>query len=506
MGAGGRAAVVALALACGCGSRQVPGSTAGAAGDSWWHVASERIRLQTNVDGSAAAARFAELERLRDALDRTYQLVAPGHPAPTQAMNVVHFADCDDMRDTLGAGPRVGGMVVDSGLSDEKLVITCEWGRFRALTFVHELAHVYNGHYFPVLPIWLNEGLASYFETLQVAGGKAVLGAPSPIHGSWVNEWRQPELSALRAADGERFYSGGAKHGYAWKLVHLLMSDEYYGRFRRYLFKLAEGVRDDEAWHFGFGDVSEKRIAEQYWSYHLRRRLRLWTTSYRWTQPPAQQPRRMRPADAHLLRAELLLARRGDAERLQAAYQQVQLAAAAEPGYPPVLRWRALIHLRARHWKAAVELLRRYTRAAPEDPQGWYSLVTARMSELIPAEHTGLEEEAPPGLEALEPDVHELVTAAGSPAALNQVAWYYAMLRRPQTGLNFAMRALEQDPSSAHTWDTLALLRHQLGQHAEALAAQERAVAILGERRPSDGMKLRLARYRELSGGGAGPR
>ena len=48
----------------------------------------------------------------------------------------------------------------------------------------HELTHLFVRYYYPQAPVWLNEGLARYLETLKVEGGVATLGRPPKIRGS----------------------------------------------------------------------------------------------------------------------------------------------------------------------------------------------------------------------------------------------------------------------------------------------------------------------------------
>jgi hypothetical protein len=145
--------------------------------------------------------------------------------------------------------------------------------------FLHEMTHVLVQRSFPRVPLWLNEGLAEYFETMRIESGRVVLG--TPVTGFEMSANQMPTLAALLRADGAVFYAGRAEHSVegmyqqtayyvaAWYLVHMLMHDkgDYRPRFHDFLDALKQGVPASEAWARTFDEATSRRLAHDYQEY-----------------------------------------------------------------------------------------------------------------------------------------------------------------------------------------------------------------------------------------------
>jgi hypothetical protein len=95
----------------------------------------------------------------------------------------------------------------------------------------------------------------------------------------------------------------------------------------------------------------------------------------------------------------------------------------------------------------------------------------------------------------MQDDVRRLIEHSDTPNALNEIGWYYAVAHNPNTGLNFALRAVRTEPSCAACWDTVALLYYEAGKLDLAFEAQERSAGIYAEYAPRE-VNVRLERYR----------
>jgi hypothetical protein len=208
-------------------------------------------------------------------------------------------------------------------------------------------------------------------------------------------------------------------------------------------------------------------------------------STYRPTRPPPPRVRRLRPGEVHVLWASALGVQHGD----QIA-AQLDRAREADPGWPDLLYWRAVL-VRPRD---RVRLLRDYVTRVPRDPRGWRALVSARIAE-VPGGEEPLTGTPPAALTAIEPDVRQLIEHADDPSSLNLIGWYWAVRRKPNVGLNFALRAVQAEPSCGACWDTVGVLYFQAGKIELAVEAQERAAGIYAERAPPD-VTTRLRRYR----------
>lgn len=444
--------------------------------DGWLLVETEHIHLRTDLDREDAIERARQLERYWQVLATMYAVVVPGKPAPPGPFHAIHFDRCLDLMRFEQRSEGRGFVFTSRFWMSESIAVTCE--RQDDATLLHELAHIFNGHHFPGMPVWVNEGLATYYESLTVEDGRALVGRVPGWKSHPCQGRSRPRLDALRRMSYEAFhqeYQEGCNYFSAWKLVHLLTGTEpeLHYRFRLYLAGLGRAMSNEEAWTRAFAGEPPGRLAAAYEGYEQQRKLAGWGARYRWSEPALPRVRPLRPAEAHVLWLNLL-AQRGKTDLV---HQQLAWLAAADPSSPEPLYWRAVILVPS----DAAELLRRYLSRRPDDERGWRALVVLEMEQALPAGHLGLEPLPPAGLAALEPDVHQLVARARDPSSFNQIGWYFAMRQQSSAGLPFAVRAIRAAPRCGDCWDTLALLLFQAGKAVDAVRAQERAVALLGE-------------------------
>jgi hypothetical protein len=473
--------LVPLLLVAGCAHSPVRGDIHQR---GWFLVETAHIALRTDLDRDDAVAHAVKLERDWDALAHLYGLVAPGRPPPSRPFPVVHLASCSDFEKLRRD---VSGFVYGSAEGD--VAVTCE--DRGGDTLVHELAHIFNHHYFALAPRWADEGLATYYSTLQVDGGRAVLGNfPTHLSALWNHPAFLPSMDELRAMSPGEFYApshSGENYFSAWKLVHLLnnTSPARQQAFRAYLAALGRGVPDRDAWAAAFSGGRDDDLASDYTTYQQRDRVNRLVTTYRPIRPPPPRVRRLRPGEIHVLWASALTVEHAD----QVA-AQLDRAREADPEWPALLYWRAVL-VRPRD---RVRLLRDYVTRVPSDPRGWRALVSARL-DVVPGGVDPMSGAPPAALAAIEPDVRQLIEHANDPSSLNLIGWYWALRQKPNVGLNFALRAVQAEPSCGACWDTVGVLYFQAGKLEQAVDAQERAAGIYAERAPPD-VTTRLRRYR----------
>jgi tetratricopeptide (TPR) repeat protein len=457
--------------------------------DGWLLVETEHIALRTDLDEEDALERAKQLEQYWQALARMYEVFAPGAPAPRGRLSVIHFDSCRDFARISDAG----GFVFPSPDVQERIAVTCETRPDS--TLLHELAHIFNHHHFPALPTWLNEGLATYYSSLTVKEGEAVIGSiPPGMRPYWNRPAWLPGLDEIRRMSYEQFHeeeSEGRNYFAAWKLVHLLSAGaDRRARFRRYLAALSSAFESELAWAQAFGDLSAAELARDYGRYHLRPSVDGWGSRFQWAEPGRPRVRELQPAEAHLLWAILL----ATSDKRNGAAEQLDRLAAVEPDWPELIYWRALL-LRP---PDSIRLLRDYVKRRPEDGRGWKELVSRELGRILPPRYLGLGGTPPPGLAAMEGDVRKLIEHSSDATSLNTIGWYFAMRKNPNAGLNFALRAVRAEPLCGPCWDTLGLLYYQAGNVGKALEVQERAVSLYAESAPVD-VRTRLRLFRQAA-------
>ena len=131
----------------------------------------------------------------------------------------------------------------------------------------HEGFHQFLGYELgPQVPVWLNEGLAQYFETSYVYGGHLRTGlvSQSKLHAAqWIIRTKQaPPLPELLTMDSATFYARAQQtYPVSWALVHYLInrdgSSYRNSRFRRYLSDLKMNRDDIASFQRRFGRDSD---------------------------------------------------------------------------------------------------------------------------------------------------------------------------------------------------------------------------------------------------------
>jgi hypothetical protein len=216
---------------------------------SWKQLESAHFVFMTDLGNREARERVAQLERSWTALAVAYQIISPRRTHPGGKLRVIWLADCVELQ---GQNPRIRGFVGSSIVRrGTRFAGMCELGvdhRYR--TLLHELAHRFNAHHFAGIPSWLNEGLAGFFQTVEIEDGSLVVGRQTQdrVH------YRQAPVKASRLAamSWKEFRGLRGRRGYysAWALVHLLSnpSDGYLESLRAYLAAIAAGSGSDAAW------------------------------------------------------------------------------------------------------------------------------------------------------------------------------------------------------------------------------------------------------------------
>ncbi len=505
------AAIAVATIVAGCGAPQVKRSIAK---QGWPQLTSDHFVLVTDLPPKMALLRLRELEQMWHALADNYVLVAPKLAPPTTRLHVVHLNSCSDFRRVIWRDGIAGFVTSTIDFESSRMMVTCEQRQKarkrqaspRTEILLHELAHVFNNHYFARTPIWLNEGLATYYQTLGVIKGKVVLGRLTFLD---LHRWRYPKwLPSVRELTGfgyRKFYDKQRAHYYAaWKLIHLLNSNRRYQRlFRAYLARLASGVAHEKAWTSTVATIGAAKLQAEYRRYERRGALRLWTRPYAMKSQLAKPTvRSLRAGEVHALWAHLQMVR-ADADRdnrdLGPAKTHLRYAAADDPDWNGTLFWRASF---AYHFErkrngldTAERLLRRYVKRRPDDGRAWLALVKVGFARVVPKGHQVVNAPALPGLDRLADDIASLVRVARTAEQLNVIGWYYALKNRPRTGLNFAVRALRKQPRCAGCMDTLALLLFQRGDAKQAVDVMRRAIGLRAERGVPETWNKRLAHY-----------
>ncbi|MBP3890295.1 MAG: tetratricopeptide repeat protein, partial [Muribaculaceae bacterium] len=63
----------------------------------------------------------------------------------------------------------------------------------------------------------------------------------------------------------------------------------------------------------------------------------------------------------------------------------------------------------------------------------------------------------------------------------NNIAWYYCLNRKYSEGIQYALKAVRQNPNHDYSWETLGELYFNLGQYNECIDAMTKCIALNGD-------------------------
>ncbi len=127
----------------------------------------------------------------------------------------------------------------------------------------HEYVHMIMRLNFPILPLWVSEGLADFYGHATISSKSSDLGKPSPEMLQILKSSRLLPLDVLMSVDHESpYYQERDKtpifYAQSWALTHyLLVSDEgaRANQLNEYLRMIRDGVYEQEAAKRAFGDL-----------------------------------------------------------------------------------------------------------------------------------------------------------------------------------------------------------------------------------------------------------
>jgi hypothetical protein len=291
---------------------------------NWRELSTQNFRLRTDLGADQARAQIEELELFRAAILTSFR-ASP--MTPTGQLPVVVL---DAGWGAVG-GPLLHG-IFGRMLFTRQIAMRASNNLLGQTVVKHEIVHYLSNFVRPSDPRWLAEGLATYFETLELSDDHHVVtvGRPDP-----------QDVSSLRGLGiisvGELM--SGAEYGSqpalfqasAWLLVHYLMNHHNVA-FRSYLKALATNSDHTQAWTASFGGLGPEQLDQELRRYFDGGRYYLYKFPF---QPPPVQiadQRTLSPATAHATRALLyaVVSRRIHSDLLPNTSEGLRACAAQE--------------------------------------------------------------------------------------------------------------------------------------------------------------------------------
>ncbi len=478
-----------LAFSEGCAA-ELPALTPPSRGGAVWHrLESEHFDMETDVESARAASELIQFESLYATLRE-----ATGSSALSQRVLIVLFARKSDFH--------VFGDASFGGFSMKRLPGELEGSAsmvfpegdelINDITFLHEVDHLFNHQRFFSMPSWLDEGMASYAETLEVHGDVAQIGGRHPIFRfvapAYASTWFQgaprgeldpshaPRLGELLQAKPKDFRGPRANYFYAgaWRLVQMLR-ESHPVEWHAFLARMEHGESGTEAFKHTFGpnlDSVGREFFESLYEKDMKKsQLHVAATHPR---PPAVEE--MSEADVHLLWSKL---EESDGPAPKVAAAELDLAYALAPDSTEVHAARALAFLRANRLDEAQKDIDATLAREPDNPRFLMLDLKLRTMKL-----------KDPSLAAFLKETREvsehLARRATTALEVDEVARAHFRAREPSEGRQYAEVAIRIDPLSSSCWQTYAWLLLEEHKLAEARRALDRVSTLRTDGTESD--------------------
>ena len=267
-----------LPVALGCSASQPRSAGGGKSEGAWREIRSEHFVLTTDATGEETRESLADFETTYETLRA---ILFAGDPGGARPVYIVLFAHGADLRRFIPPGTIAAffSALPDDPESKPIMLLETSFSEEARRIFLHEMTHAFVERTFSNTPIWLNEGLAKYFETMRIESDRVVVG--NPILEFSVAANQMPSLPALLAADSKKFYAGRDQHSVegmyqqssyyaaAWYLVHMFMhgKSDYRGRFHDFLDALKRREPATAAFRRTFDEGTLDRLAADYLEY-----------------------------------------------------------------------------------------------------------------------------------------------------------------------------------------------------------------------------------------------
>lgn len=271
------------------------------AAPDWVRMESQHFELFTNAGERSGRRTILFFEQVRDFFLKTGNV----GEVPTVPVRIIRFRSPKEF-EPYRPFKAAAAFYMSSPKRD--LIVMGTPGRQTKNAAVHEYVHLLVKHSGAKLPVWLNEGLAELYSTLEPQGKQVAFGKAARVLGD--RQWLAiRELISVDYASPHFNERDRTKVFYAqsWALTHMLcLSNQYRERFSDFL-KGVDGDTGEEAFRWVYGKTLDQ-VESDFKRYVVQRRLPATVYEVR-LNTPAEKPT-VQPATAtevSLVKAGLLV-------------------------------------------------------------------------------------------------------------------------------------------------------------------------------------------------------
>ncbi|MEO8070219.1 MAG: DUF1570 domain-containing protein [Acidobacteriota bacterium] len=338
----------------------------------WTKVQSENFVFIGDARESEIRRVAQKLEQFRETLVRILGEPALRSPVPTVVFVFANDRSFAPYRPLANGRPveTVGYFEASEPINYIALVPSTDRDDLRVV--FHEYTHLIVHTQMGTLPLWMEEGLAEFYESVEERdGGRIVLlGRPEAASVHALTSRTMPLADLLGLERSSRLYTGqsaGTFYAQAWALVHyLLTSRPRAGQLATYIGEIRNGAEPPKAFAAAFKtDVATLDVELTRYLQRFTFPVTQFTFATRTAGGTVQKATPIPEFEARAYLAEMLAAAGRDEE----ARAELQKVLAAQPTAPRVVSALGTLELYGGRLDAAMPLLERAAQLAPDD--GW---------------------------------------------------------------------------------------------------------------------------------------
>ena len=250
----------------------VPAPAAAQTRDSWRSVRTNNLFVIGNADAEKLRQVAVWLEFFHSAFARLVSRNVLDSSAPTTVIVFRDDASFTPFKPLYQGRPANLAGYFQPGEDVNYIAMSLDPGERDPFSVAfHEYVHLHLRDNVPGVPLWLNEGLAEFYGSLQFSGGEALLGVPLTYYIRLLRSEEMLPLTTLLGIDTRSPHYNeqdktGVFYGQSWALVHYLMlggGPARQDQFKRFLQQVSRGDDVAKALENSFGmtlDVIEREL------------------------------------------------------------------------------------------------------------------------------------------------------------------------------------------------------------------------------------------------------
>jgi Tfp pilus assembly protein PilF len=241
-------------------------------GDNWVEVRSPHFVVLTDSSEKQARHVAGQFERMRLVFHTAFPKASVDPPSPIVILALKDKKDFQALEPEayLAKGQlELAGLFLRAPDKNYVLLRLDAQGEHPYATVYHEYTHLLLSDFEEWLPLWLNEGLAEFFQNTEIHDKDAQLGEPSSDDILYLRQNRLLPLETLLTVDVKSPYyheeqKGSVFYAESWALVHFLQITDNLAHTHRlpdYVDLLSKHVDSITAGERAFGDLRQLQKA-----------------------------------------------------------------------------------------------------------------------------------------------------------------------------------------------------------------------------------------------------